>query len=68
MEILITRKDVLKLTREPLGFAMMMQNQELEDIIVTFVSVLNKRKINGGDYNKRTHIKPDSHKYISVMP
>jgi len=48
MEIMITRKDVIKLTGEPLGFAMMMQNQELEDVIVAFVSVLNKRKLTGG--------------------
>ena len=48
MEIVITRKDVLKLTGGPLGFAMMMQNQELEEVIVAFVSVLNKRKLNGG--------------------
>ena len=48
MEIVITRKDVRKLTSDPLGFAIMMQNQELEDVIVTFVSVLNKQKLNGG--------------------
>ncbi len=48
METVITRKDVGKLTRSPLGFAMMMQNHELEEVIVAFVSVLNKRKLNGG--------------------
>jgi len=48
MEIMITWSDIRKLTRDPLGFAMMMQNQELEDVIVAFVSVLNKRKLNGG--------------------
>ncbi len=46
MEIVTTRKDVRKLAADPLGFAMMMQNQELEEVIVAFVSVLNKRKIN----------------------
>lgn len=51
MEIVITRKDVRKLTGDPLGFAMMMQNQELEDVIVTFVSVLNRRRLNGGGKN-----------------
>jgi hypothetical protein len=51
MEKIITRKDVSKLICDPLGFAMMMQNQELEDVIVTFVSVLNKRKLNGGGQN-----------------
>ena len=48
MEIVITRRDVHKLAGDPLGFAMMMQNQELEEVIVTFVSVLNKRKLTGG--------------------
>ena len=51
MEIVITRKDIRKLTEDPLGFAMMMQNQELESVIVTFVSVLNRRKQNGGGSN-----------------
>ena len=51
MEIVITREDVRKLAKDPISFAMMMENHELEDIIVTFVSVLNRRKLNGGDYN-----------------
>jgi len=49
MEMIITRKDVQKLKTDPLSFAMMMQDQELEEAIVAFVSVLNKRKMNGGD-------------------
>ena len=39
-----TGKDVLKLTEDPISFAMMMDNHQLEHVIVTFVSVLNKRK------------------------
>lgn len=51
MESVITREDVRKLTRDPLGFAMMMQSQELEEVIVAFVSVLNRIKPNRGDQN-----------------
>ena len=46
-----TRKDVQKLIEDPISFAMMMENSQLEHIIVTFVSVLNKRKPNGGGEN-----------------
>ena len=51
MEIVITRKDVRKLAGDPLGFAMMMQNGQLEDVIVAFVSVLNRRKLERGGQN-----------------
>ena len=39
----ISRKEVKKLTEDPLSFAMMMDNSQLEEVIVAFVSVLNKR-------------------------
>ena len=39
----VTRKDVNKLLSEPLCYALLMENEQLEEIIVTFVSALNKR-------------------------
>ena len=44
----ITRKDTQKLAKDPISFAMMMDNYQLEDVIVAFVSVLNKRKPDRG--------------------
>jgi hypothetical protein len=43
-----TRKEVQKLTCDPISFAMMMDNRQLEDFIAAFVSVLNKRKPDRG--------------------
>jgi hypothetical protein len=45
---IVTRKDVQRLARDPLTFAMMMNDCELESVVVTFVSVLNKRQRNRG--------------------
>ena len=39
----ITRKDVQRLENDPIGFAMMMNDHQLENAIVAFVSVLNNR-------------------------
>ena len=44
----ITRKCVTKLIEDPISFAMMMEKEDLEHVIVNFVSVLNKRKIDRG--------------------
>ena len=44
----INKKDVEKLANDPIGFAIMMDDSQLEDVITTFVSVLNKRKNNNG--------------------
>ena len=44
----ITRKDTQKLAKDPISFAMMMDESELEHVIVAFVSVLNKRKPDRG--------------------
>jgi hypothetical protein len=44
----VTGKDVKKLAEEPINFAMMMENHQLEHVIVVFVSVLNKRKKDRG--------------------
>jgi hypothetical protein len=40
----VARNDVRKLTTDPLSFAIMMDNMELEQVIAAFVAVLNKRK------------------------
>jgi hypothetical protein len=40
----VTRNDIRKLTTDPLSFAIMMDNMELEQVIAAFVAVLNKRK------------------------
>ncbi len=45
---IVTREDVEKLDEAPISFAMMMENSQLEHVIVTFVSVLNKRKLDRG--------------------
>lgn len=47
----IQRKDIEKLTNDPIGFAIMMDDGQLEHVIATFVAILNKRKINGGGKN-----------------
>jgi hypothetical protein len=44
----VNRINVKKLIEDPLSFAMMMDDEQLEHIIVTFVSVLNKRKTDRG--------------------
>ena len=44
----VNRKKVKNLIEDPLSFAMMMDDEQLEHVIVTFVSVLNKRKIDRG--------------------
>ena len=36
--------DIAKLITDPLSFAIMMRDEELEDVIALFVSVLNKRR------------------------
>ena len=45
---IVTREDVEKLKDAPISFAIMMENAQLEHVIVTFVSVLNKRKLDRG--------------------
>ena len=46
---IITRKDVNKLKTDPVSYALMMDNCEIESVIVAFVTVLNKRKPYRGD-------------------
>jgi len=45
------RKEVRKLLRDPLGFAILMDDEELEEVIVTFVAVLIRRKTERGGQN-----------------
>ena len=47
----ITVNEVEKLIDDPISFAMMMTDCEIEDVIATFVSILNKRKPHRGDQN-----------------
>ncbi|MGV8080991.1 MAG: hypothetical protein AB2L22_13155 [Syntrophales bacterium] len=47
----ITRKDTGRLRKAPLDFAILMEDREIEQVIVTFVSVLNERKRKRGDQN-----------------
>ena len=47
----VTRKDVQGLANDPLSFAIMMDDCQLERVIVTFVSVLNKIKSDRGGKN-----------------
>ncbi len=47
----ITREDIRKLRKDPLSFAVLMEDRHIEHVIVTFVSVLNKRKPKRGDQN-----------------
>ena len=44
----VTREDARKLAKDPISFAMMMDNCQLEDVIAAFVTVLNKRKPDRG--------------------
>ena len=40
----VNRIDAKKLAEDPLSFALMLDDEQLEHVIATFVSVLNKRK------------------------
>lgn len=40
----LDEKDIQRLTDDPLSFAMLMDDYQIEQVIVAFVSVLNKRK------------------------
>jgi len=42
----ISKKEVDRLVNDPIGFAIMMDDSQIEDLIAAFVSVLNKRKNN----------------------
>ena len=44
----VTRKDAKKLADNPICFAMMLDDIELQNVIAVFVSALNKEKPNRG--------------------
>lgn len=45
----VTPHDIETLKKDPLSYAVLMEDRDIEDVIVTFVSVLNKRKRTRGD-------------------
>ena len=47
----VIRKDVEKLANDPISFAILMDEFQLEYVIVSFVSELNRRKPERGDQN-----------------
>ena len=47
----ITQDDIGKLQKDPLSFAVLMDEQQIEHVIVTFVAVLIRRNENGGGQN-----------------
>ena len=47
----VTINDVEKLIDDPISFAMMMTDCEIQDVIATFVTILNRRKPFRGDQN-----------------
>ena len=47
----VTQDDIGKLQKDPLSFAVIMEDRHIEQVIVTFVSVLIKRSENGGGQN-----------------
>jgi len=46
---IVTRKDVNRLVRAPISYALLMEKEQLDEVIATFVSVRNK--LNGGVQN-----------------
>lgn len=46
-----TKDDIVKLQRDPLSYAVLMEDRHIEQVIVTFVSVLIKRNTNRGGQN-----------------
>jgi hypothetical protein len=44
----VARKDIRKLLNDPLSVAIMMDDHEIEEVIVTFVAVLSRRKKDRG--------------------
>ena len=47
----VTQDDIGKLQKDPLSFAVLMDDQQIEHVIVTFVAVLIRRSENGGGQN-----------------
>ena len=47
----VTQDDIGKLQKDPLSFAVLMDEQQIEHVIVTFVAVLIRRSENRGGQN-----------------
>ena len=47
----ITQDDIGKLLKDPLSYAVLMEDQQIEHVIVTFVAVLLRRNEKGGGQN-----------------
>jgi hypothetical protein len=47
----VTQDDIGKLQKDPLSFAVLMEDRHIEQVIVTFVSVLIKRNGKRGGQN-----------------
>lgn len=45
----LTNKIMVQLTKDPVSVALMLTDEQLEETIAAFVSVLNRRKHNRGD-------------------
>jgi hypothetical protein len=48
---IVTQDDIGKLQNDPLSFAILMEDRHIEQVIVTFVSVLIKRNGKRGGQN-----------------
>jgi hypothetical protein len=48
---IVKQNDIDKLQKDPLSFAVLMEDRHIEQVIVTFVSVLIKRNENRGGQN-----------------
>ena len=47
-----TQKSIERLSKDPVSFAMLMENEQIEHVIVMFVSVLIQRKFGRGGENQ----------------
>ena len=47
-----TQESIEKLSKDPISFAMLMDDDQIEHVIVMFVSVLIQKKLGRGDQNQ----------------
>lgn len=57
----VIQKDIERLKKDPLGFAILMDDEDLEQAISAFFMVLKNRKNNRGDPHRNPNIKPHRH-------
>ena len=55
-----SQKDIKGLIEDPLSFAIMMDNHQIEHVIVAFVSVLLERNTHRGGKNQEENTEPNS--------